>query len=112
MSRRGAEPWTLSEAVGAVAAAVTALAAAAVVALALAGCSAEAAGSTSTWPESAEFSTLESGQDRFSTHDTNLDYWHVVVDHSTGVQYLYRYKYGVTPLLAADGSPLRVAEAG
>lgn len=79
-------------------------------ALALAGCSAGEQGST--WPESAEFSTLESGQGRFSTHDTNLDYWYVIVDHRTGAQYLYRFRYGVTPLLDADGSPLLVAEAG
>lgn len=79
-------------------------------ALALAGCSAEAP--EPTWPESTELSELESGQDRFSTHDTNLAYWEVVVDHRTGVQYLYRYKYGLCPLLDADGSPLLVAEAG
>lgn len=66
----------------------------------------------SKWPESAEFSTLEGGQDRFSAHGTNLDYWEVIVDHRTGAQYLYRYKYGVTPLLDADGTPLLVAEAG
>lgn len=97
-------------------AAVTVLALAAVafwlcaMALALAGCSAGEQGST--WPESTEFSELETGQDRFSTHDTNLDYWRIVVDHETGAQYLYRYEYGVTPLLDADGSPLLVAEAG
>lgn len=66
----------------------------------------------STWPESAEFSQLVSGQGRFSTHGTNLAYWEVVVDHETGAQYLCRYKYGICPLLDADGSPLLVAEAG
>ena len=66
----------------------------------------------STWGESAEFSQLMTGQDRFSEHGTNIAYWEVIVDHSTGVQYLYRYKYGVCPLLDADGSPLLVAEAG
>ena len=77
--------------------------------LALAGCSEDDAGG---WPASAEFSTLETGQSRFAEHDTNLDYWGVIVDHRTGVQYLCRYKYGVTPLLDADGTPLLVAEAG
>lgn len=65
----------------------------------------------STWPESAEFSTLGTGQERFSVHNTNLDYWMVLVDHETGNQYLYRYKYGLCPLLDVDGSPLRVLEA-
>lgn len=81
-----------------------------VMALALAGCSYEAEGSA--WPESAEFSELETGQERFSAHETNLAYWYVIVDHRTGVQYLCRYRYGVTPLLDADGTPLLVAEAG
>ena len=80
-------------------------------ALALAGCSSGGA-EAAAWPESAEFSTLETGQERFSTHDTNLAYWEVVVDHETGAQYLYRYRYGLCPLLDADGSPLLVAEAG
>ena len=66
----------------------------------------------STWPESAEFSELETGQERFSAHGTNLAYWEVIVDHETGVQYLYRYKCGITPLLDVDGTPLRVLEAG
>lgn len=77
--------------------------------LGMAGCSTRDA---STWPESAEFSTLETGQDRFSAHGTNIVYWRVIVDHQTGVQYLYRDKCGVTPLLDADGSPLLVAETG
>lgn len=77
--------------------------------LALTGCSGDGSGG---WPESAEFSTLETGQGRFSAHGTNLDYWEVVVDHRTGAQYLYRYKYGITPLLDSDGSPLLVLEAG
>ena len=34
------------------------------------------------------------------------------MDHRTGAQYLYRYKYGITPLLDSDGSPLLVLEAG
>ena len=78
--------------------------------LGMAGCSAEAP--ESTWPESTEFSELETGQDRFSAHGTNIVGWRVLVDHETGVQYLYRHEYGITPLLDADGSPLRVLEAG
>lgn len=77
--------------------------------LALTGCD---AGSGSTWPDSDEFEHIETGADRFSAHDTNLGYWGVVVDHETGVQYLYRYKYGLCPLLDADGTPLLVLEAG
>ena len=85
-----------------------------VMALALAGCSAGEQGST--WPESAEFSTLEGGQDRWSVHDTGeyttiTGNMHVVVDHRTGVQYLVTAD-GVCPLLDADGTPLLVAEAG
>ena len=98
-----------SEALGAVVMAAVALVAAAIVLVSLWGCS--AVEPESTWPESTEFSELESGAPRFSTHGTNLDYWHVIVDHSTGVQYLYRYRYGLTPLLDADGTPLLVAEA-
>lgn len=98
----------VSEALGAVVMIAVTISAAAIVVLSLASCDAEAA----AWPESAEFSTLETGQERFSTHDTNLAYWEVVVDHETGAQYLYRYRYGLCPLLDADGSPLLVAEAG
>lgn len=78
--------------------------------LGMAGRSTEAP--ESTWPDSAEFSTLDTGQTRFSAHGTNLAYWEVVVDHRTGVQYLCCYKYGLCPLLDADGAPLRVLEAG
>lgn len=67
----------------------------------------------STWPESAEFSTLETGQDRFSLRDTNLGGWSVLVDHETGVQYVVgNTVHTVCPLLNADGTPLLVAEAG
>lgn len=67
----------------------------------------------STWPDSAEFSTLESGQGRFSVHCTNLGKWRVLVDHETGVQYIVSNTVNaVCPLLDADGSPLLVAEAG
>ena len=64
----------------------------------------------STWPESAEFSQLMTGQERFSEHATNVDGITVVVDHETGVQYLAD-GHGMTALLDADGTPLRVREA-
>ena len=64
----------------------------------------------STWPESAEFSQLLTGQERFSEHETNVDGLTVVVDHETGVQYLCDGD-GMTALLDVDGSPLRVMEA-
>lgn len=81
-------------------------------ALALAGCSSVGA-EAATWPESAEFSTLEGGQGRFSTHDTNLDGWSVLVDRETGVQYIVgNTVHTVCPLLDVDGTPLLVAEAG
>lgn len=105
MSRRGLPWWTLP-----VSCACLALWAV-VMALALAGCS--EGEPESTWPESAEFSTLETGQDRFSLHDTNLDKWRVLVDHETGVQYIVgNTVHTVCPLLDADGTPLLVAEAG
>ena len=65
----------------------------------------------STWPESAEFSTLATGQERFSEHATNVDGLVVVVDHATGAQYLAD-GHGMTALLSADGTPMLVAEAG
>ena len=69
-------------------------------------------GLRNTWGESAEFSQLMTGQERFSTHETNLGRWIVVVDHQTGVQYLSEVGgRSVCPLLSADGSPLLVAEA-
>lgn len=64
----------------------------------------------STWPESAEFSQLMTGQERFSEHATNVNGLTVVVDHETGVQYLAD-GHGMTALLDADGTPLRVREA-
>ena len=104
MSRRELPSWTLPVLWACLVAWAVAMA------LALTGCSAGEQGST--WPESAEFSELETGQDRFSAHGTNLGHWYVVVDHRTGAQYLYRDNYGVTPLLDVDGTPLLVAEAG
>ena len=107
MSRRGLPWWTLP-----VSWACLALWAV-VMALALAGCSEAEPGSA--WPESAEFSTLESGQDRWSWHGLDgpgLRGWYVVVDRSTGAEYLYAVGAGLCPLLDADGTPLLVAEAG
>ena len=104
MSRRGLPWWALPLSWACLVVWAVAMA------LALAGCSAVEQGST--WPESMEFSELEAGQGRFSTHETNLAYWEIIVDHSTGAQYLCRYRYGVTPLLDVDGTPLLVLEAG
>lgn len=103
-----------TEALGAAVVTVVALAAAAaaIALVSLWGCSAGSA-EAAAWPESAEFSTLETGQGRFSTHDTNLDGWRVLVDHETGVQYIVgNTVHTVCPLLDADGTPLLVAEAG
>ena len=63
------------------------------------------------WPESAEFSHLMTGQTRFSCHDSELKNVFVIVDHQTGVEYLVTVT-GACPLLDADGTPLRVLEAG
>ena len=60
--------------------------------------------------ESAEFSQLMTGQERFSEHATNVNGLTVVVDHETGVQYLADGD-GMTALLDVDGTPLRVKEA-
>ena len=84
------------------------------ISFALAGCgtTTRAVPDANGWPESAEFSTLESGQTRFSSHSCGDDLGGVVVvDHLTGVQYLMSGT-GMCPLLDADGSPLLVAEAG
>lgn len=64
-----------------------------------------------TWAASAEFYQLESGQDRFSEHATNIGGTYVIVDHDTGIQYLSN-ENGMTVLLEEDGTPKRVAEAG
>ena len=65
----------------------------------------------STWPDSAEFSTLDTGQERFSEHATNVNGLVIVVDHETGNQYLVT-DVGACPLLDVDGSPLSVMEVG
>ena len=62
------------------------------------------------WGDSAEFSQLMTGQERFSEHETNVAGLTVVVDHETGNQYLCTPE-GVTGLTDADGTPLRVKEA-
>ena len=62
-----------------------------------------------TWGDSAEFSQLVTGQERFSEHETNVYGVTVVVDHETGNQYLCTPD-GVTGLTDVDGSPLRVLE--
>ena len=81
------------------------------VACAVAGCIPSARTDLhSTWPESAEFSQLMGGQERFSEHATNVNGLVVVVDHETGVQYLAD-GHGMVALLDADGTPLRVREA-
>ena len=105
MSRQGLPWWTLPVSYACL------VAWAVVMALALAGCSAGEQGSM--WPESDEFAHIETGAERFSTHDTNLDGWSVLVDRETGVQYVVgNTAHTVCPLLDADGSPLLVAEAG
>ena len=63
------------------------------------------------WPASAEFERLTSGAARWSAHDTGITGLTVVVDHQTGVEYAV-YRGDFTPLVDADGSPLRVLEAG
>lgn len=65
----------------------------------------------STWGESAEFSQLMTGQGRFSEHETNIPGLRVLVDHSTGAQYVVTGE-GACPLLDSDVTPLLVAEAG
>lgn len=107
MSRRGLPWWTLPVSWACL------VAWAVVMALALAGCSTGEQGST--WPEGTEFSTLESGQDRWSWHRVEgpgIRKWYVVVDRSTGAEYLYAAGASLCPLLDVDGTPLLVAEAG
>lgn len=67
----------------------------------------------SNWGESAEFVRLMTGQERFSTHGTNIPAWFVIVDHQTGAQYLFSNSGRTAcPLLDVDGTPLLVSEAG
>lgn len=61
-----------------------------------------------TWGESAEFTQLESGQDRFSLHNSNIADNPIIVDHSTGIMYMKH----VGVLVDENGEPLRVLETG
>lgn len=61
-----------------------------------------------TWGESAEFTQLESGQDRFSLHSTNVQDFPIIVDHYTGIMYMRN----VGVLVDKKGEPLRVLEVG
>lgn len=62
--------------------------------------------------DSTELMETQAGAPRFTDEGTNLPYVYVIVDNETGVQYLCRSKYGVTPLLSSDGTPRLVGEAG
>lgn len=64
----------------------------------------------STWGESAEFSQLWTGQDRFSQHQTNIEGLYITVDHYSGVQYLCNDN-GIVQLVDKDGNPILVLEA-
>lgn len=68
----------------------------------------EKSDSENTWGESAEFTQLESGQDRFSLHNTNIADNPIIVDHSTGIMYMR----GIGVLVDENGKPLRVLEVG
>lgn len=64
----------------------------------------------STWGESAEFSQLWTGQDRFSQHQTNIEGLYITVDHYSGVQYLCNDN-GIVQLVDKNGNPILVLEA-
>ena len=104
----------LTEALGAVVMLAVTIAACAISLAALLGCS---TGGAAAWPASTEFSTLESGADRWSVQEAGL-FTHVtgtvfvLVDNRTGVAYMATARGGLCPLLASDGAPLLVAEAG
>lgn len=64
------------------------------------------------YPATAQYSTLDAGQGRFSWEETNLDDVIVLVDHSNGVSYIATAG-GITPLLSADGTAAELdAEVG
>lgn len=72
----------------------------------------------STWPESAEFSQLYTGQDRFSIHKTNIQdikyKLYVIVDHENGTEYLMWQgfnKGGICQMMDTDGTASVVLEA-
>lgn len=64
--------------------------------------------SENIWGEGAEFTQLETGQDRFSLHNTNVKDFSVIVDHSTGIMYMR----GIGVLVDENGEPLKVLETG
>lgn len=68
----------------------------------------ERSNSENTWGESAEFTQLESGQDRFSLHNSNIADNPIIVDHSTGIMYMR----GIGVLVDENGEPLKVLEVG
>lgn len=72
------------------------------------GATQEKSNSENTWGESAEFTQLESGQDRFSLHNSNIADNPIIVDHSTGIMYMR----GIGVLVNENGEPLRVLEVG
>ena len=61
---------------------------------------------------SIDLMETQAGLPRFTYGRTNLPYFDVLLDNETGVRYLCRYNYGITPLLSSDGTPSLVAEAG
>lgn len=77
-----------------------------------------------TWGLTAEFESfdkLESGQDRWSLHKTNLDLgdpnatYYVLVDHKYGTEYLYVVSgssTSVCPLMDVYGFPVTLSEVG
>lgn len=79
------------------------------VALATASCVMGGGPDTGTWPETAQWSTLESGQDRWSRHETSLDDVWVLVDHETGVAYLETER-GLCRMTDANSVPMTDAE--
>lgn len=83
----------------------------ALVTLVCAGCSTLAGGDMDR-RDNVELIETQTGAPRFTDEGTNLPYVYVIVDNETGVQYLCRSKYGVTPLLSSDGTPRLVGEAG
>lgn len=77
-----------------------------------------------TWGPTAEFDNfdkLESGQDRWSLHETNVDLgdpnttYYVLVDHKYGTQYLYVVSGGTTSvcsIVTDDETAETVSEVG
>ena len=61
---------------------------------------------------SIELMETQAGAPRFTYGSTNLPHVDVILDNETGVQYLCRSEYGITPILSSDGRPALVGEAG